>query len=117
MVCALLGALFEGERSGRVRAAYPERGGQRAPCRSGAGSTSRVCAAPRTGARTTTWVASKPGTDGGYNYLVDMAGVTIGYISGSSAKPGTKPEAEHLAVYVNKKGYPATAFPRTPKIF
>ena len=34
-------------------------------------------------------VASEPGTDGGYIYLVDMAGVTVGYISGSSVKPGT----------------------------
>jgi hypothetical protein len=61
-------------------------------------------------------VASKPGEDGGYNYLVDM-GEVVGYISGSKVAPGTKPEAKHLAVYVNKKGYVATAFPCTPEIF
>jgi hypothetical protein len=62
-------------------------------------------------------VASKPGEDGGYNYLVDMDGETVGYISGSKVEPGTKPEAKHLAVYVNKKGYVATAFPCTPEVF
>jgi hypothetical protein len=62
-------------------------------------------------------IASKPGEAGGYNYLVDMAGETVGYISGSDVAPGTKPEAKYLAVYVNKKGYVATAFPCTPDIF
>jgi hypothetical protein len=62
-------------------------------------------------------VASKPGKDGGRNYLVDMDGETVGYISGSKVEPGTKPEAKHLAVYVNRKGYPVTAFPCTPEVF
>jgi hypothetical protein len=62
-------------------------------------------------------VASKPGENGGYNFLVDMNGATVGYISGSNFPPGTKPPAKHLAVYVNKKGYPVTAFPCTPEIF
>lgn len=62
-------------------------------------------------------VASKPGENGGYNFLVDMNGKTVGYISGSKVPSGTKPPAKHLAVYVNKKGYPVTAFPCTPEIF
>lgn len=61
-------------------------------------------------------VASKPGEKGGYNFLVDM-GRPVGYISGSNIQPNTRPEASHLAVYVNKKGYPVTAFPCTPEIF
>ena len=62
-------------------------------------------------------VASKRGEDGGHNYLIDMDGEAVGYISGSKVPPGTKPEATYLALYVNKKGYVATAFPCTPEIF
>lgn len=62
-------------------------------------------------------VASKPGADGGHNFLVDMDGQTVGYLSGSDVPTGTKPVAKHLALYVNKKGYVATAFPCTPEIF
>lgn len=62
-------------------------------------------------------IASKPGEKGGYNFLVDMDGQTVGYISGSAVPPGTKPPAKHLAVYVNKGGFVATAFPCTPEIF
>lgn len=61
-------------------------------------------------------VASKPGTNGGYNFLVDM-GEPVGYLSGSNVPPGTAPEARYIAVYVNNKKYPATAFPCTPNIF
>jgi hypothetical protein len=61
-------------------------------------------------------VASKPGAKGGYNFLVDM-GEPVGYVSGSNIQSGTEPVATHLAVYVNKKGYPVTAFPCTPGIF
>ncbi len=62
-------------------------------------------------------VASKPGEKGGWNYLVDMNGTTVGYLSGSKVPPGTQPPAQCIAVYVNKQGYPATAFPCTPDIF
>lgn len=62
-------------------------------------------------------IRSRPGEKGGYNFLVDMDGQTVGYISGSAVPPGMKPPAKHLAVYVNKSGFVATAFPCTPEIF
>jgi hypothetical protein len=62
-------------------------------------------------------VASKPGEKGGYNFLVDMGDTTVGYLSGSSVPPGSKPPANYVAVYVNKNGYPTTAFPCTPDVF
>lgn len=74
----------------------------------------QACTAIRTDSDTV--VASKPGEKGGYNFLVDM-GEPVGYLSGSNIPSGTAPEARYLAVYVNKKGYPATAFPCTPDIF
>jgi hypothetical protein len=62
-------------------------------------------------------VASKPGEDGDCDFLVDMDGQTVGYISGSRVAPGTAPEARHVAVHVNKKGYVDAAFPCTPEMF
>ncbi len=62
-------------------------------------------------------VASKAGEKGGWNFLVDMKGTTVGYLSGSRIPPGSQPPARYIAVYVNKQGYPATAFPCTPDIF
>ena len=62
-------------------------------------------------------VASKPGQNGGYTYLIDMDGETVGYLSGSSVPPGTKPPAKHIEVYVDKKGNVVSAFPSSPDIF
>lgn len=62
-------------------------------------------------------VASKPGQNGGYTYLIDMAGKTVGYLSGSAVPPGTKPPATHIEVYLDKKGNVVSAFPSSPDIF
>jgi hypothetical protein len=62
-------------------------------------------------------VASKPGQNGGYTYLVSMDGKTVGYLSGSSVPPGTKPPAKHIEVYLDKKGTTVSAFPSSPDIF
>jgi hypothetical protein len=61
-------------------------------------------------------VASKRGTDGGYNFLVDM-GEPVGYLSGSRVPPGTRPPANHVAVYLDAKGNVVTTFPCTPDVF
>jgi len=62
-------------------------------------------------------VDSKPGQNGGYNYLVYMDGETVGYLSGSSVTPGTKPPAKHIEVYLDNKGNTVSAFPSSPNIF
>jgi len=62
-------------------------------------------------------VASKPGPDGGHNYLISMDGTTVGYLSGSSVSPGEKPPAKHIEVYLDKKGNTVSAFPSSPNIF
>lgn len=62
-------------------------------------------------------VASKPGQDGGHNYLISMDGKNVGYLSGSSVPPGTKPPATHVEVYLDKKGNTVSAFPSSPDIF
>jgi hypothetical protein len=62
-------------------------------------------------------VASKPGQNGGYTYLVSMNGETVGYLSGSSVPLGTKPPATHIEVYLDKKGTTVSAFPSSPDIF
>jgi hypothetical protein len=61
-------------------------------------------------------VQSKPGTDGGYNFLVDMR-EPVGYMSGSRVPLGTQPQATHVAVYLDAKGNVATVFPCTPDAF
>jgi len=62
-------------------------------------------------------VASKPGKDGGYTYLISMDGTTVGYLSGSSVPPGEKPPAQHIEVYLDKKGNTVSAFPSSPDRF
>jgi hypothetical protein len=62
-------------------------------------------------------VASKPGKDGGYTYLISMDGTTVGYLSGSSVPLGQKPPAQHIEVYVDKKGNTVSAFPSSPDRF
>jgi hypothetical protein len=62
-------------------------------------------------------VDSKPGQNGGYNYLVYMDGETVGYLSGYSVTPGTKPPAKHIEVYLDNKGNTVSAFPSSPDIF
>ena len=62
-------------------------------------------------------VASKPGTAGGYVYLVSMDGAEVGYLSGASVPPGEKPPATHIEVYLDRKGTTVSAFPSSPGIF
>jgi hypothetical protein len=62
-------------------------------------------------------VASKPGKDGGYTYLISMDGTTVGYLSGSSVPAGQKPPAQHIEVYLDKKGNTVSAFPSSPDRF
>jgi hypothetical protein len=62
-------------------------------------------------------VASKRGTEGGYNFLIDMAGKKVGYVSGLGIDPHSAPPARHIAVYLNKNGRLTTAFPCTPDMF
>jgi hypothetical protein len=62
-------------------------------------------------------VASKPGKDGGYNYLVYMGGVKVGHLSGSSVPKNQTPPAHHIEVYLNKSGQTVSAFPSDPSIF
>jgi hypothetical protein len=62
-------------------------------------------------------VASKPGQNGGRNYLISMDGTKVGYLSGSSVTPGTKPPATHIEVYLDNKGNTVSAFPSSPDIF
>lgn len=62
-------------------------------------------------------VASKKGANGGWNYLVSMDGATVGYLSGSAVKSGTKPPAQYIEVYLDKKGNAVSAFPSSPDIF
>jgi hypothetical protein len=54
---------------------------------------------------------------GGYAYLVDMKGLTVGFLSGSKAPPGEKPPATHVEVWLDHKGNTITAFPSDPRIF
>jgi hypothetical protein len=61
-------------------------------------------------------VASKPGTDGRYDFLVDM-GERVGYLSGALVPLGTQPQANHVAVYLDAKGNVSTMFPCTPDAF
>lgn len=61
-------------------------------------------------------IASKPGTDGGYNFLVDM-GERVGYLSGARVPLGTQPQTTHVAVYLDAKGNVSTVFPCTPEAF
>jgi hypothetical protein len=62
-------------------------------------------------------VASTPGANGGYTYLVAMDGTTVGYLSGASVEPGANPPAQHVEVYLNRKGNTVSAFPSSPDIF
>jgi hypothetical protein len=62
-------------------------------------------------------VDSKPGQNGGRNYLISMGRTKVGYLSGSSVTPGTKPPATHIEVYLDNKGTTVSAFPSSPDIF
>lgn len=62
-------------------------------------------------------VDSKPGQNGGRNYLISMGRTKVGYLSGSSVTPGTKPPATHIEVYLDKNGNTVSAFPSSPDIF
>jgi hypothetical protein len=62
-------------------------------------------------------VATKPGTNGSYRYLVSTDGSTVGYLSGFSVPSGGQPQAQHIEVFLNSKGDIVTAFPSSPEIF
>jgi hypothetical protein len=62
-------------------------------------------------------VGSKPGLNGGRNYLVSMDGVKVGKLSGSNVPLGLEPPATHIEVYLKPNGDTVSAFPSDPSIF